>query len=203
MFGIQDYGAFVGAVIIFLLIPGPGNLALAISTSKGGFAAGLAATLGLMVGDQTLLWLAVAGVAALLATNPQVLLVLQWVGAVYLVLLGAKMLLAKAGAAPVLTMQPGHYARQAFVITIFNPKPILFYMAFFPQFVDPAAHAGLLTFAVMSATVAIITLAYCVLAVTLVSLMAGRLRATPAIKTALEKLAGLCLVGFGVRLALG
>ena len=52
MFGIADYGAFVAAIIIFLMIPGPGNLALITSTSKGGIPGGLAATLGVIAGDQ-------------------------------------------------------------------------------------------------------------------------------------------------------
>jgi leucine efflux protein len=70
MFGIADYGAFVAAIVLFLAIPGPGNLALITSTSKGGVRGGLAATLGVIAGDQVLMWAAVAGVAALLATVP-------------------------------------------------------------------------------------------------------------------------------------
>ena len=61
MFGIADYGAFVVAFIILLFIPGPGNLAIITSTTKGGLKGGLAATLGLMAGDQVLMWLAVGG----------------------------------------------------------------------------------------------------------------------------------------------
>ena len=60
MFGVNDYGAFVVAVIVFLAIPGPGNLALVTSTGKGGVAGGMAATLGVIAGDQVLIWLAVA-----------------------------------------------------------------------------------------------------------------------------------------------
>ena len=65
MLGVTDYGAFVVAIIVFLLIPGPGNLALISSTGKGGIRGGLAATIGVILGDQVLMWLAVAGVAAL------------------------------------------------------------------------------------------------------------------------------------------
>ena len=57
MFGISDFGAFVLAFIVLLFIPGPGNLAIITSTTKGGILGGLAATLGLMLGDQVLLWL--------------------------------------------------------------------------------------------------------------------------------------------------
>jgi threonine/homoserine/homoserine lactone efflux protein len=60
-------------------------------------------------------------------------------GRAYLAWLGFKMLTAKPGAAPVLNIQPRHYFKQALVITLLNPKAIVFYMAFFPLFVDPAA----------------------------------------------------------------
>jgi leucine efflux protein len=68
--GIADYGAFVLAIVVFLAIPGPGNLALVTSTGKGGVRGGLAATLGVIAGDQVLMWAAVAGVAAVLTTSP-------------------------------------------------------------------------------------------------------------------------------------
>ena len=70
MLGVTDYGTFVVTIIVFLLIPGPGNLALITSTSKGGIAGGLGATFGVILGDQVLMWSAVAGVAALLAAGP-------------------------------------------------------------------------------------------------------------------------------------
>ena len=70
LFGISDYGTFCFSILVFLALPGPGTFALLTSTAKGGFRAGAAATLGVIVGDQVLLWLAVAGVAALLAAHP-------------------------------------------------------------------------------------------------------------------------------------
>ena len=70
MFGIQDYGAFVAAVIVFLAIPGPGNFAVITSTGKGRIRGGLAATFGIIAGDQVLMWLAVAGLAFSSAATP-------------------------------------------------------------------------------------------------------------------------------------
>ena len=202
MFGIADYGAFVVAIIVFLLIPGPGNLALITSTGKGGIKGGLAATLGVILGDQVLMWLAVAGVAALLAAYPAAFNAVQWVGAAYLAWLGGKMLFAQAGGAPVLYIRPGQYLRQAFAITLLNPKAIVFYMAFFPLFVDPATHQGLLTFGVIAATIAALTFVYGLTVVLLTHFLAARLRANPLISRTLEKVAGLFLIGFGVKLAL-
>jgi threonine/homoserine/homoserine lactone efflux protein len=202
MFGVADYGAFVAAIIIFLAIPGPGNLALITSTGKGGIAGGLAATFGVIAGDQVLMWAAVAGVAALLTAYPAAFSAVQWLGAAYLAWLGLKMLLAKPGAKPILNIEPHHYLKQAGLITLLNPKAIVFYMAFFPLFVDPARHQGLLTFGVMAATIAVLTFAYGLIVVLLTHHLAERMRANPFIGRALEKVAGMFLLGFGIKLAI-
>jgi threonine/homoserine/homoserine lactone efflux protein len=202
MFGIADYGAFVAAIVLFLAIPGPGNLALITSTSKGGVRGGLAATLGVIAGDQVLMWMAVAGVAALLAAYPAAFAAVQWLGAAYLAWLGWKMLTAKPGAKPVLNIRPRQYFQQALTITLLNPKAIVFYMAFFPLFVDPAKHQGLITFGAMAATVAVLTFLYGLTAVLLTHFLAERLRANPVIARTLEKLAGVFLIGFGIKLVM-
>ncbi|RUP23672.1 MAG: LysE family translocator [Curvibacter sp.] len=201
MFGVADYGAFVAAIVLFLAIPGPGNLALITSTGKGGLRGGMAATLGVIAGDQVLMWLAVAGVAALLAAWPPAFHAVQWLGAAYLAWLGFRMLTAKPGSAPVLNIRPRQYFQQAAAITLLNPKAIVFYMAFFPLFVDPAHHQGLLTFGVMAATIAALTLAYGLIVVLLTHFLAERLRSNPLIARGLEKLAGVFLIGFGLKLA--
>ncbi len=200
MLGIADYPAFVIAVLVFLAIPGPGNLALISATAQGGVRGGMAATLGVILGDQVLMWAAVAGVAALLAASPTAFSVVQWGGALYLGWLGWQMLRAKPGEAAALQLKPGHFLRQAMLITLLNPKAIVFYMAFFPLFVDPARHRGLLTFAVMAATIAALTFAYGLVAVLLAHRLGERVRGSPRMSLWLRRVAGVCLIGFGVRL---
>lgn len=202
MFGIADYGAFVAAIVLFLAIPGPGNLALITSTGKGGVRAGMAACMGVIAADQVLLWMAVAGVAGLLAAYPAAFHAVQWLGAVYLGWMGYKMLTAKPGDAPVLNIAPRHYFRQGAVITLLNPKAIVFYMAFFPLFVNPATHRGLVTFAAMAATIATLTFLYSLVVVLLTHFLAERMRANPTVARVLEKTAGVFLIGFGVKLAI-
>ena len=203
MFGIADYWAFVIAVIVFLAIPGPGNLAIITSTSKGRIIGGLAATLGVIAADQMLMWLAVAGVAALLSANPAVFGLVQYSGALYLAYLGIRMILAKPGGAPILNMQPRRFFRQAMLITLLNPKAIVFYMAFFPLFVDPARHQGLLSFGVMAVTIALLTFLYCVIVICITHFAAERMSASPRVGVWLNRIAGSMLVGFGVKLAAG
>jgi leucine efflux protein len=200
MFGISDYGAFAAAFVLLLFLPGPGNLALISSASKGGLSGGLASVLGLLVGDQILLWLTVAGVAALLQTLPLLFVVLKGLGAAYLIWLGFKMLTAKAGESSGIQLTPGHYFRETMFITVLNPKAILFYWAFFPQFIDPVYHQGWVTFAVMALTIAALGFAYCFGVVLVTHFMAERIRANPNVSGGLQKAAGLCLIGFGFKM---
>jgi leucine efflux protein len=199
--GIADYGTYCAAILLFLALPGPGTFALLTSTAKGGLRAGAAATLGVILGDQILLWLAVAGVAALLAAYPAVFNGVRWAGAAYLAWIGLKLLFAREGesASPV-RIEPHHYLRQALLITLLNPKAIVFYMAFFPLFIDPVHHQGMTTFAVMAATIAGITAAYCLTLCACAQLVAAQVRAHRRLARLLERLAGVFLIAFGWRL---
>lgn len=201
MFGIADYGAFCAAILLFLALPGPGTFALLTSTGQGGMRAGVAATAGLVIGDQTLLWLAVGGVAAVLAAHPTWFAAVQYLGAAYLGWIGLKLLFASdAESAPTLRIQPGHYLRQALLITLLNPKAIIFYMAFFPLFIDPASHRGVPTFAAMALTVAVITVGYCLTLCAFAQALSQHLRRHRRLTMALQRVAGVVLVGFGLRL---
>jgi threonine/homoserine/homoserine lactone efflux protein len=200
MLGIGDYGAFCAAILLFLALPGPGTFALLTSTSKGGLRAGAAATLGVIVGDQVLLWMAVAGVAALLSANPTVFKGVQYLGAAYLVWIGLRLIFAAPGGASPIRIEPRQYARQAFLITLLNPKAIVFYMAFFPLFIDTATHRGAVTFMAMAATIALITAAYGLTLCAFANAISAKVRAHRQLGRAMERLAGVFLVGFGIRL---
>jgi threonine/homoserine/homoserine lactone efflux protein len=206
MFGIADFGAYCGTILLFLALPGPGTFTLLSATSQGGLRAGAAATMGLIVGDQVLLWLAVGGVAALLAAHPLAFKAVQYLGAAYLAWIGLRLIFAQpdgddgVGGASTIRIQPGHCARQAFFITLLNPKAIVFYMAFFPLFIDPARHQGATTFVAMAATIAIITAAYCLTLSACAHAVTAKVRAHQRLARLMGRLAGVFLVGFGIRL---
>ncbi|MBS0499220.1 MAG: LysE family transporter [Proteobacteria bacterium] len=201
MFGITDYAAFVAAFWLFLMIPGPGNLVIATGATQDGMRGGLAATLGVMVGDQVLIGCALGGVAALLHAYPMAFSALQWVGAIYLAWLGVRMwrMRPDEGAAVAAPPTRRHF-RQAFLITLFNPKAIVFYVAFLPLFIDPVRQQGMVTFAALAATAAVLTLLYGVVESLLVHRFAERLRASARLSSLLRRLASVFLIGFGVKL---
>jgi leucine efflux protein len=201
MLGITDYGAFCLAILLFLALPGPGTFTLLSSTGKGGLRAGVAATAGVILGDQVLMWLAVAGVATLLATNPAWFKAVRYLGAAYLGWIGLRLLLARgdAAASPI-RIEPHHYLRQALIITLLNPKAIIFYMAFFPLFIDPAAHQGMPTFSAMALTIAVITALYGLALCAFAHALGKRIQAHRRLACGLQRIAGVFLIGFGWRL---
>ncbi len=87
------------------------------------------------------------------------------------------------------------------LITLLNPKAIVFYMAFFPLFIDPATQRGVVTFGAMAVTIAALTLVYCLTLVAFAHALTAQVKAHRGFARALERLAGLVLVAFGIRLA--
>jgi threonine/homoserine/homoserine lactone efflux protein len=185
------------------MIPGPGTFAVLTSTGQGGMRAGYAALAGIMLGDAVLIVLALAGVAALLNAHPTVFRAVQYLGVGYLLWVGLQLLLKAPGSAnaTLLRIDHGRFFRQGFLITLINPKAIVFYMAFFPLFIDPSKQPGLLTFGAMMCIIAALTLAWCTVLVVAGNGLARALADRPRLRWIGNKLAGVALIGFGLRLA--
>ena len=202
--GINDVGTFVLAFLILLILPGPGNLALITATARGGVTAGMVATVGVIIGDQIILWLATGGVAALLIRYPEWFQLMQWVGAAYLFYLGAMLFRTPSKSTPkaatAVVMRQGSYLWQALLVTLLNPKALIFYMAFFPQFIDPVHHLGVKTLLVMALLVASITLLYGIIFCALAKKLAGPIRQRPHLIFWLERLAGASLIFFAINM---
>ncbi|WP_069353810.1 LysE family transporter [Burkholderia cenocepacia] len=202
MFGISDYWAFVVAILLFLAIPGPANLLLISSTCKGGVRGGLTTLSGILLGDQVLLWLALAGVATLLASRPFVFHSAQWIGGAYLGWMGLRMLISKSRTTDSRPLHDKHFLREALLVTALNPKAIIFYMAFFPLFIDPRHTHGWSTSMAMAATIACLSFVYGIVTVLVADRLATRLRADSRLTEWLRRLAGTFLIGCGIKLIL-
>jgi threonine/homoserine/homoserine lactone efflux protein len=199
--GITDVWQMIAATMVFLMLPGPGTFCVLTSTGQRGMRGGYASLIGLMAGDAVLMLLAAIGVAALLQANPLVFKSLQYLGAVYLAWLGFKLLTAKAGQnAAVVPFSNVADVRRGFLVTIINPKAIVFYMAFFPLFIDPATQQGATTFLAMGAVISCCTLFYGSLLVIGGNAAAKRLAGNRRIAAFASKAAGVFLIGFGIKL---
>lgn len=201
MFDIQNYPSFVLAVLTFQLIPGPGTITILNATARNGIGAGLGAVFGTLLGDFVFMFAAVAGLAALMQANPLLFEALQWFGAAYLCWIGIQ-LLRKRFTNDVAQAEPYQsgwvYFRQACAVSLTNPKVILFFVAFFPLFLRPAAST--LTLAIMMAHVSLLSLLYQTGLVLIGNSVAQRLKAWPYARMLATRLAGLALIGFGIKL---
>lgn len=200
LLGITDVSQLVVATMVFLMLPGPGTFCVLTCTARNGMRGGFAAVAGLMLADGMLMFLAAAGVAALLQANPVAFRAMQYLGAAYLVWLGLRLLLAKGEASSVVPFSSAADFRRGFLVTSFNPKAIVFYMAFFPLFIDPATHRGSITFLTMAAIIATCTLCYCTLLIVVGNAAAARLKRHRRIARLGNRLAGVFLIGFGIKL---
>lgn len=200
--GITDVWQLVAATIVFLMLPGPGTFCVLTCSAKHGLRGGFAAIAGLMLGDIVLMFLAAIGVAALLHANPVLFKGMQYIGAAYLAYLGARLLFAKeeSGSSVVPFSNMADFRRGLFV-TLMNPKAIVFYMAFFPLFIEPATQQGAATFLTMGAVICTCTLIYGSLLVLVGNAAAKRLAHNRTIATLASRAAGVFLIGFGIKLS--
>jgi threonine/homoserine/homoserine lactone efflux protein len=202
MADIQNYGSFVMAIIVFQLIPGAGTITILNAAARRGIGGGLQAVGGTLTGDLIYMLAAVLGLAAILGAYPGLLAGAQWLGAAYLCWLGWKHLRTPATDPPVATTpQASSWAvyRQALAVSLTNPKVIMFFMAFFPLFLSPASTP--LTLVVLMAHVTAISLLYQTLLVLAGNAVARRLAQWPPARVWATRLAGVALIGFGVKLA--
>jgi leucine efflux protein len=203
MFGIHNYTSLVAAIVVFQIIPGPGTLAILNATARHGVRSGMGAVFGTLTGDLIFMLGAVLGLAAVLAARPVILSSLQWVGIVYLCWLGLKLLLARIAndRADAVRVQ-NHWTcfRQAFAVCLTNPKAILFFMAFFPLFLTTDSRPY--TLGVMVAHVSLISLVYQTGLVLVGNVVAVKLSRFHSARVLASRLAGLGLLGFGVKLAI-
>ncbi|MEY4748826.1 MAG: hypothetical protein RIQ60_1040 [Pseudomonadota bacterium] len=210
MFGITDLWTYLAAVVFIILLPGPNSLFVLSVAAQRGVRAGYMAATGVFIGDTVLMTVAALGGASLLKASPQVFLGVKIIGAAYLGWMGLQLLGAalatwrgtpasgRASAAKVDVTQP---LRKAFVISVLNPKAILFLLSFFIQFVDPAyAYPGL-SFLILGTIVQTASVLYLSTLIFMGARLAAAFRARRRLSSAASAGVGALFVGFGAKLA--
>lgn len=202
MFDIQNYGSFIITIIVFQLIPGAGTITILNATARKGIGSGMKAVLGTLSGDFIYMLSAVMGLAAILGAYPGILASAQWIGAGYLCWLGGKLLRTSVGDQPKnVTIEPEGWAyfRQALAVSLTNPKVIMFFMAFFPLFLS--SESTPMTLMTLMVHVTAISLLYQTGLVFVGNAAARRLSRWQYAQWVATRLAGVALIGFGVKLA--
>lgn len=197
---------FLAATLALTLTPGPAVLFIVARSIGQGRRAGLLSVAGIGLGNGLHAAACALGLAALLASSEHGFTVVKLGGAAYLVLLGLRRVLGRGapglGAAAGEAGPPRAVLRQAFVVAVLNPKTALFFLAFLPQFADPARGAvplQLLQLGLIFVLVAVTTDAGYVLAA---DGLARLLRRRPGFERAERWVSGAVFVGLGVAAAL-
>ncbi len=207
MLGITDLWTYVLGTIFIVLLPGPNSLYVLSVAGKRGVSHGYQGACGIFLGDTVLMLLSATGAASLLRANPALFMIAKFAGAAYLAWLGAGLLRsAWAGwyhkseiALPEKdASRPFH---TALVISLVNPKAILFFISFFIQFVDPAYPHPALSFLVLGLICQIISAAYLSLLIFGGARLAEQFRKRRKTAAAATGGVGALFIGFGAKLA--
>lgn len=211
MLGITDLTTYILGTIFIILLPGPNSMYVLSVAAQRGARAGFAGAAGVFTGDLILMTLAATGAAGLLQTNPALFAIVKYLGGGYLAWIGLNMLKGgwqawrRAGepqaTAEARQVDAANPFRKALLISLMNPKAILFFVSFFVQFVDPAYAYPALTFAVLGAIVQCFSLLYLTMIILAGSHLADAFRRRRRLSAAMGGSVGAMFIGFGAKLA--
>jgi RhtB (resistance to homoserine/threonine) family protein len=205
MFGIHDFGLFLAAGLLLNLTPGPDTAYILGRSIAQGREAGIASALGICVGSIFHSCAAALGLSAILATSAVAFAAIKLLGGAYLIFLGIKMLLDRRRQLSL----PSNFRRrttiaafrQGVFTNVLNPKVALFFLAFLPQFIDPASNMKLLAFLALGLTFVTTGTIWCLILAWFASALSERLRENETIGQWLNRAAGALFVFLGARLA--
>ncbi len=212
MFGITDLATYLVGTIFIILLPGPNSLYVLSVAAKRGVRAGYQGAAAVVVGDSILMFAAAAGIGSLLVAYPDVFTLIRLAGAAYLAWVGVQLIRTAfanwrqrasivAASNEDQPQDSSHPFRRALLISVINPKAILFFVSFFIQFVDPAYPHPLLTFAVLGAILQVISIVYLSVLILVGSRVAVAFRRRHRVAAAMTGSVGTLFIGFGAKLA--
>lgn len=205
MFGIQNFEAFVLAGIALNLVPGPDTFYILGRSIAQGRSIGLASSLGVSTGGLVHTLFAAVGLSALVTASATAFMVVKIIGAIYLVYLGARMLLTKADKVTVVETfdNASFFAafKQGLITNVLNPKVAMFFLAFLPQFISADSPSHFMSFMVLGMTFVATCLLWGGFVAWSSAAISGSLRRNPKYLSYINKATGSLMVLLGVRLA--
>ncbi|WP_330298197.1 leucine efflux protein LeuE [Streptomyces sp. NBC_00503] len=223
MLGVTDLPTYLAGLVLIILLPGPNSLYVLSVAARRGVRKGYTAAFGVFTGDAVLMTLAAVGAGALLQTSPMLFGIVKLLGAGYLTWLAVGMLRGawtmwrarrerdgaqeRAGA-PVAEAADGSAGdgaerpyRRALLISVFNPKAILFLMSFFVQFVDPGYAYPALSFLLLGGLLQIGSFLYLTTLIFGGTRLAAAFRRRKRLSAGASSAAGVLFLGFAAKLA--
>lgn len=206
MLGIHHYWLFIATAVVLVLTPGQDTFFILGRSLAGGRRAGIAAALGITAGSLVHTGLAALGLSAMLATSAYAFTTVKLVGAAYLIYIGVRALLARAGGLPggeVSTDSAGHWSafRQGVLSNLLNPKVALFFLALMPQFIDSASTHKVAAFMALGLTFVTLGVIWCVILAVAAAALRDVFLRRPSMARVLNRVAGAVFIGLGIRLA--
>ena len=194
------WSAFVLASIALLAMPGPTVTVVVSHAMARGLRTIWATAPGVVLGDLTAMLISLAGAGALLAASANLFSALKWLGAAYLIYLGLAIWWSESDSRLVTAERPRKSGMgmllQAYIVSSLNPKALVFFIAFFPQFVDPNAEA-VDQFVLLGSTYLVLTTVNTVFWGLIASRLSSRFRAAAAAQRWTKRIAGGCLISSG------
>lgn len=204
MFNTWSFSLFMMAALVIAATPGPGIFYVAARTLSGGRDEGIASSFGTAIGGLVHVFAGALGVSAIILASAQLFGALKLVGAAYLVWLGIKTICESRMAIPEQGDSTGAVRafRQGIVVEALNPKTAAFFLAFIPQFIEPAAGHVALQFAVLGLISVTLNTAGDIVVVFMASAARAGLVRKPHLIQRLRQGSGLIISGLGLSLAL-
>ena len=207
MSGIINFETFLIAGILLNLTPGNDTIFILARSIGQGKKAGIVSALGITTGSLVHTVMAAFGLSLIIAQSLVMFNIIKYAGAVYLVYIGVKMLLDKKsfeGGESTFSNSVNYLTiyRDAIVTNVLNPKVALFFIAFLPQFIDPASKNSVLPFLMLGTTFIITGTIWCLVLAIFASAISARLKTNPKMSAGINKVCGLVLIGLGIKVAL-
>ncbi|MFF3017074.1 leucine efflux protein LeuE [Streptomyces sp. NPDC057939] len=214
MLGVTDLPTYLAGLVLIVLLPGPNSLYVLSVAARSGVKEGYKAASGVFTGDTVLMVLTAAGAGALLQASPLVFTVVKFLGAGYLGWLAVGMMRAAwgmwkdrrvhqeellAGEAPAGVAERPY--RRALVVSLVNPKAILFLLSFFVQFVDPGYAYPALSFLLLGVVSQLVSLLYLSTLIFTGTRLSAAFRRRKRLSAGATSAAGVLFLGFAAKLA--
>lgn len=208
MFGILNFGTFILAGILLNLTPGADTMYILGRSISQGKKSGIISALGISSGALLHCIFAALGLSIVLAKSATTFSIVKYIGAAYLLFLGAKTLLSKSKQANAIveeTEKKQNYSKiyvSGILTNLLNPKVALFFLAFLPQFIDPNYTTNALPFLILGLTFVSTGTIWCLVLAFFSAKMANKIKKNTKIKTWLDKTTGVLFIFLGIQLAL-